>query len=98
MMSYHFFNTFVFSPSFCIHHPSLHSFPILPLQIVYTLFSSLPCSPCSPHRLFFTFLTSSVTPGYMLTSEDLERGNTDKKEHAKSVFLDLGYFTQHDVS
>ncbi|KAL6039014.1 hypothetical protein STEG23_007144, partial [Scotinomys teguina] len=39
----------------------------------------------------FTILVSAVTPGYVLTSEDLELGASDERENAMLVFLGLGY-------
>lgn len=45
----------------------------------------------------FPFLVSKVTPGYVLTSKDLELGASDKRELMKFVFLGLGYFSQYDL-
>lgn len=95
-----FFQIFVFSPSFCIHHPSLHSFPILSLQTIYTVSLSplLPLLPLLPTAAIFyfpNFFNYSMLYAHFWR---LKQGNTDKREHAKSVVLDLGYFTQYDVS
>lgn len=43
------------------------------------------------------FLVSAVTLGYVLTSEDLELGASNKKEHMMFVFLALGYFIHYDL-
>jgi hypothetical protein len=42
-------------------------------------------------------LLSAVTPGYVLTSEDLELGALDEGDPAMFVFLGLGFFTQYDL-
>lgn len=43
---------------------------------------------------FFTFLVSSVTLGYVLTSVDLKLGTSHGREQRTVVFLGQGYLTQ----
>lgn len=45
------------------------------------LYLLLPDSPSLALVPFPTFLTSAVTPGYVLTPEDLELGASDEREH-----------------
>lgn len=75
------------SPLFFHFSPSDHLFPVTPLSI------TPPHHKCS----HFTFLANGVTSGCVLTSEDLELGIFCEKEHAMSLFLDLGYLTQYDL-
>lgn len=42
----------------------------------------------------FSFLVSEVTPGHILTFEDLELGTSDEREHETLIFPYLGYLTQ----
>lgn len=42
-----------------------------------------------------TFLFLVITPGYVLTSEDLAIGNG--RDYAMFVFLDLCYLIQYDI-
>jgi hypothetical protein len=44
----------------------------------------------------FTFLASAVTIGYGLTSEDLELGTSDERQHMMIVFLGLGNLIKYD--
>jgi hypothetical protein len=56
---------------------------------------SLLCLGNSPR---FHFLVSAVTPSCVLTSEDLELGALDEREHVMFAFLGLCYLTQYDLS
>lgn len=39
-----------------------------------------------------------ITPGYVLTSDDLELGITDERGYVAFIFLSLGYITQYNIS
>lgn len=82
MVPYDFPRILAISPSFCWVSPSpnqssLLLFPLLPADPCTLLFPS----PLLPDSLTFYFPVSAVSPGYSLTSEDLELGTADEKEH-----------------
>lgn len=58
-----------------------------PLQIICTLLSLSHLSPLSWSH--FTVLDSAITPGYVLTSEDLALRTADGREHVVFVLLVL---------
>lgn len=82
---------FVLKPAF----PSPIKGPPFHLSYSYHLNLVIPLSNVLPIVLF-TFLVSSVLPGCTLTSEDLELGAPDGREHATLGFMVLGVPTQHD--
>jgi hypothetical protein len=43
-------------------------------------------------------LVSATTPGYVLSSEDLELGAPNETEHVPFDFLDWGYLIQYNLS
>lgn len=46
---------------------------------------------------FFTFQCSVVTPGYILTSENLQLRTSDEREYVTYVFLGLCHLTQYTL-
>lgn len=81
------------------HHHSLH-FPLFHHQIIY-LHPAIPffiVPLLLPQKWsHFHFKVSAVALGYVLTSEHLELGASDEREHVTFVFLCLGYLTQYDL-
>lgn len=43
-------------------------------------------------------MVSVITPGYVLTSDNLEMGIIDEREHVAFVFLSLACITQYNIS
>lgn len=61
---------------------------ILQINCPSLVLSFLYCSP--PKGPWFPFLDSVVTPGYVLTSEDLKLRIIDGSKQVTFVYLDLG--------
>lgn len=59
------------------------------------LFSSQVLSN-SPLCFLYSFLVSVVTPGFILSTEDLQVGTIDEKDHGTFVPLGLSYLPQYD--
>ena len=90
--------TFLFPSSFPF--PSLRRACLLPFPqsdgVSPAISPSMALYPLTLLCSLFTFLVSEVTPGYILTSEDLELGTTDERDHATFVFPGLDCLTLYN--
>lgn len=84
--------------SFPIRKPPFFSFPHLDHLYSTIYISAFPPSLPPPIIFPFTLLTSAVTQGYIIKSEDLELWTIDEREHTIFVFLCLHYLTQYIFS
>lgn len=96
--------TIILSFSFCVYlSPSITRASVCPFPYQTTcilLFSSFIAHPPTypGYSPIFIFIFSSLTLGYVLTSEGLKLGVFSNKEHLIRVFLSLGYLTIYDSS
>ena len=76
--------------------PSISHFPD---HTAYTLLISYILPPKAPILTIVSFCFPDVCifTGWELTSENLELGFSNKREHVTFVFLGMGYLTQYDL-